>query len=582
MGFGRVLGFLVVLGGLGGALWWSKQTEPLPPAAARAVLDGRSLGEAERIQFRRADLAPIELERSADGGWRIAEPVRDRAAASVVQAMQQAFDRAQFVPGYVAAEIDERLLGECGLVPPQAELRAWYADGAEFVLELGLPGPLGHDLFARRTEAGAEPRIDRVDRSLLNALQVNVDEVRDRFVFATSPELASAVRIERPTGVGGARETVGVAREGGGRWRITAPKDLRADPARVFTLVSALLALRIEEFVPGDPSASAVGPESLFDAVVEIDGSLGSERLELRFLRETGRLVGHVTPRGIWFAAPIADFREWVEAPLRELRARWLVEVPVDELEAIRIAQPGGGEVEFTRDGLGQFRIARPIASNVDAVAMAELVQALRSLAAMEFVADAPGELARYGLTDGALRVELEAPRAKGAVRIGLDSGDELAFAQAEGEAQVVAIPRLVAQRLRRPWTDYVERRVLALESSGAIGAVRRELADGATLEIARGADGAFLRAGVPVDAGFEASLDVLRDLRAEAVLPRPALTDARPAGRLVVMAPSGQVHLDLELLGDAEGRSYVAIARLPGLVLRLSARDGRDLLALR
>ncbi|MBI5852553.1 MAG: DUF4340 domain-containing protein [Planctomycetes bacterium] len=579
---GRLLGLIAVLLALGALLWWSGRKDPQKPIDLRAVLGGRSLADAEHVAFRRsADLAPIELARGDDLQWRVVEPVRDRASTAFVQAMQSAFDKAQLVPAYPADQVTPALLAETGLATPEGELTAHWSGGETVVLQIGLQGPLGHDLFARRAEPGADGRIDRVDRSLLNALQANVHEVRDPFVFGMGPDLASRVRIERGGVAPGTRDVLALERDDAGRFLITEPKALRADPARAYTLISALLALRVLEFVPGDPSASAVGPDSPFDAVIEIGGSLGAERLELRFLKESERMIGRIEPRGVWFAAPLADFAGLIEVPARELRARWLIEVPIDDAQVIRITPHGMPPFELLRDGLGQFKVARPITCPVDAAAMAELLQAFRSLSALEFVVDEPKDLVPYGL-DAACVVELEGPRGSGGARIGADGGEDLAYAMPSGEGQVVAIPRIVAQRLRRPVVDYVERRLLALESAAAIGAIRRTTQDGASVAFARGADGSFTRDGVPVDPAFEASLDALRDLRGETVLPRDAITGATPAGRLVVEAPTGQLHLDVELFVGQDGRALCTTARLPGVVFRLSARDGRDLLALK
>ena len=314
-----------------------------------------------------------------------------------------------------------------------------------------------------------------------------------------------------------------------------------------------------------------------------VHGGFGKERVELRFQRGAGQLLGHVMPRNVWFTCPVQDYESWIVMPLRELRARWLLDVAIDDVRSLRITVPDQPPLELARDDLGQFRIARPVAAAVDPTAIGELVQAFRGLGALDFVDHAPTDLARYGLDAAAVRVEIESASQKAAILLGADSGDAASFCKRVDEPQVVTVPREVVRRLRRPFTDLVERRVLAIESSGAIQSIRRDLPDGSAVTFARGDDGRFARTGAEGPAlDLEASLDALRDLRAETVLLRSEVAESAAAGRLTIIAPSGQQLAELELWQASDGRVLCATPRVPGVVFRLSARDGRDLIALR
>ena len=587
MAIARTLGFVVVLSGLGIGLWWTSREVPRATFDGRAVLGGRSLAGAASFSFRRdKGVLPLEFERDPSGEWYVTDPVHDLASVAIVDALQTAFDRALLVPGYPPEEITPDLLMQTGLDDPRAEIEVRWPDGTAVALQLGLEGPLGDDLFARRTEAGADGRIDRVDRSLLNALQINPTEAREALVFRNDAVQVREIRVARRLPQVSEPDVLEMVRQGSTTWRIVVPHDLRADDARAMTFAASLLSLRVERFIPGDPAADGtLGPEAPDDVVVEIDGGRGKETLTVRLNRSSGSLLGHVMPRDIWFLCGSREFDAVIELPLRELRARWLFAVQIEDARTVRILDPTRPTpFELARDGLGTLAIVRPVACGVFSQASSELIQAFHSMGALDFVADGVTDFAPYGLGETALRVEVVGRGSTTeTVLIGSDTGEAEAYARRGDEPQVVTIPREVAARLRRPWTDYVDRRLLSIESSALLGRVRRELPDGSAIVLERGADGRFQRPGaVGPTPELEASIEVLRELHADLVLGRDALPAVVPAGRLLVSAPSGQVLGEFELWEGPDHRAWCAIPRVAGVVFRLSARDSRDVLALK
>lgn len=587
MGVTRSLGWFVVLGGLGALLWLTSREEPVQkPVDARALLGGRNLLDADRFSFRHEEPSlPLEFERSANGTWNIVEPVRDLASAAVLRSLSQAIDGARLMPGYRVEEITPKLLAECGLDHPRASFAVHYPDGTAIELALGLEGPLGDDVFVRRIEKGADGRIDRVSRALFNALQVRPHEAREPLVFANDATTVQRLRVTRRIAGAAALDVVELVRVGVSGWRIDKPTDLRSDPLAATTFVSTLVGLRADRFISGDPTAvEQSGPPAPDDAILEVDGGLGPETVTLRFDASSGGMIGHAAPRDLWFACDTRQLDQVITLPVRELRARWLLAMPIEDAQAIRITRPGDAvPFEILRDGLGQLRLARPVDALLDATASAEMIQALHSAAALDFVADDFGDGKTYGLGDQAMTVEIEGKaRNREAILLGSDKDDTATFAARQGEKQVVTVPREVAVRLRRPWTDYVDRRVLSLESGALVGRIRRELPEGRAIEFVRGDDGAFRRGGsdgAVVD--LDATLDALRELVSERALARDAAQAATSLGTLQLVAPSGQLLTNLELWRDADGRVLCALPRLAGVVFRLGARDSRDILAL-
>ena len=167
-------------------------------------------------------------------------------------------------------------------------------------------------------------------------------------------------------------------------------------------------------------------------------------------------------------------------------------------------------------------------------------------------------------------------------ILFGADTGEGSTFARRADEPHVVTVPRAAVDRVRRPFWTYVGRQILRIEDGGRVRQLVRALPDGSEVAFERGADGAWRRGGTGEKLPLVAdTFDLLRDLRAAEIVP-VAIADASPAGKLRIIAVSGQVLGELDLEATPDG---LASCRMPGadaVRFVLSARDSRDVLALR
>ena len=584
MGFRAILVLLGLLAAVGMALWLSEDRVVEHVSLTDSVLDGRSIVDAHRLVLQRdATSLPIEFERGPDGNWQIVEPIRDLASAAVIEQLRTAFDGAQLVVAYEPDEVDGELLDATGLAEPQSKIRVEWPDGRAVELAIGLPGPFGQDLFARRIEAGASARIYRVQVALRNALQLNTDDAREASVFVAQYANLRSLRVDRRLGDG--RDVLRVVRRGTG-WAMEQPAGLRIDQAQADGFVRALLGLRIDEFLPGrpEPGLSPIDPEAAADVTIDVEGTFGAERVRLWFVADGAGIVGHDDRRDLWFSCDAHGYRQLVELPIRQLRAYWLLSDPVDELRTLRVLDRRGGAVAFElqKHDLKGFRLSRPIQRDTDPTAVNELLQGLRSLVAVEFVEGREPDA--LGLGDDALVLEVEVrPGRPERLLLGADAGDDTTWLKRADEAQIVTIPRPVAERIRRPWTTYVSKVVLRITTGANLRSMLRTTADGDRIGFARGDDGRWRRGGEGDALPLVAEVfELLRDLRAKEVVPEVAVGEVRSEGSLELVADSGQVVARLGLAADAEGHALISDADAPGVYFVLSARDGRDLLALK
>jgi hypothetical protein len=588
MGWRGNLAAIATLGGLGYLLWASDPSQAQPDdsgALTESVLDGRSVLDAIRVVVRPDPEALwLEFERDGAGAWRVVEPIRDLASAAVLDSLRIALDPARLLVAFEEDEANERILQETGLDVPRAGVRVEWPDGSVIDLAVGLPSPYGEDLFARRVEDGASGRIYRVHRAVQNALTIYADDARERQVFRADAAQAQAVRIvRRGLRPDGSDDTVALERRGND-WLLLEPAPLRVDQRQTAILVQALAGLRVDTFLPGKPSElSPLGPEKPPDVTLELQGGFGPETVELFFINDKAGIVGHAVARDLWFSCESRGYHQVVEVPIQAIRAQWLFQASLEDVSILRIEGGEGPAFELERQPAGAFRLLRPLAWPADPTAVSELVQGLRSISVVEFAADSAEDFAPYGLEEGALSLELQVgPRRRGErLLFGNETGQGSTFARRADESHVVTVPRAAVDRLRRPFWSYVGRQILRIEDGGRVQRLIRTLPDSGEVVFARGEDGAWRRQGAEEKLPLVAdTFDLLRDLRAADVVPAPG--GLQPAGSLRIVAVSGQVLGEITLESMADGRVACRIEGAEAVRFVLSARDSRDVLALR
>ena len=140
---------------------------------------------------------------------------------------------------------------------------------------------------------------------------------------------------------------------------MTEPVRFRLDQSRAGSLLSGILSLKADEFLPGAPSelVGPADPRGGADYRLVVRGGLGTETLELTRLGQQGFWFGHAVERDVWFLAEVRRFAPLIEWPVESLRARWMISQPVDDVAQIAIrvddsvARVMAGEARVVRRG---------------------------------------------------------------------------------------------------------------------------------------------------------------------------------------------------------------------------------------
>lgn len=477
MGSRTIVFLLLVVGGLAAVLLFTDRKPPAKTAAETSVLDGRSLRESKRIWWQFEGRSPVEIQRTEAGGFGLTEPLKDTASPGYLKQIFDAWDSAQMRA--VPLQDDDAGRANAGLSPPELKLLVDFPDGMHLEIEVGAPGPLGATRFLRR-----DGKIWEGGDGLIESLRVGVEDLRDHSVFKTSPALVQDLRVDQ-LGPTGKRETLHLSRSGDA-WQLQSPVQGRADGAAAMRFATAVLSLRVDDFVPGFVRKLEGDP----GIVVTAKGPQGEETVKLWV--ERGQLVGQLPARGVTFSTSNRQYTEVFENAVEQLRARILVPLANVYLQLGDIlVDPGQGRGERVRltrsDETGSWRLVEPVEYTAGATPCNEAVQAINNLHAVEFVSGADGAPPapadpQYGLGVGRLQVTVRALESAQAKPIELwfgntvtKNGYELVYAcRADEPGTVVLVPKVPVDHLRRAWTEYCDPKLVRLSAISRLDLARR------------------------------------------------------------------------------------------------------------
>lgn len=260
---------------LGDTIYVKIQTNDDVVATSRAILDAlpatldvlrdRSLlpGEAaraSRLELKRADAGFVQLLRKADG-WTIQQPIATRAdngrvskileAAYALRVEEFVWDPGTAVTAAVARAVESG--AALAVIPPAfrltadeavASVKVWQ-EGDEAGTELLLgkaAGGKNERIYARRADGES---LVTVNRGLLEAIRVSVNDLRDKNLFAAKPEAIETVILRR------GETRLAFERRPDSGWGIVEPVQWKADDKGVTELIEDVTLLKAVSFPDG-------------------------------------------------------------------------------------------------------------------------------------------------------------------------------------------------------------------------------------------------------------------------------------------------------------------------------------------
>jgi hypothetical protein len=232
--------------------WWGVERAGVLTEKERRLRETRILPTL--IDVPEANLQKLEIDRGSDhlvfqrrgqgiGRWLMVEPIEVAAEPTRLETLVRNLKELRKSPdsGNVAGSADSY-----GLAPPVATVKLWSAatvDGhtkTEPVAALDLGKTIRNVQYVRN--AGADT-IQVADAKLLNAIELPLNEWRERVVMGVPSFQVASVTIKRPD------QVIRAERGKKGQWRLSKPIHAPANPAKVESLIAALSSLRV---VDGD------------------------------------------------------------------------------------------------------------------------------------------------------------------------------------------------------------------------------------------------------------------------------------------------------------------------------------------
>lgn len=483
------IALLVIAVGLFSFIWFfERKIEPTKDRIGRAqrVLRFQS-ADVSKIEIQRRD-APdrsLTLEKRGDR-WELTAPLAARASNDAVEPLLTALEYLDWQRRFTEKEVKSTGMSDAerGLEAPRMTI-VLTAAGKPVKLLVGAETPVGGQLYLR-AEGAAELLQSRrasdvfiVRKDLMYQLDKSVADYRDRTVLDLYAWQLSKLEIRTADPAAGARRIAAAKTDN--KWRLTQPLTARADGRKIEDLVGKITALRREDFT--DDAPSDLKPYGLDEPAVEVT-LVGSESDGAKILLLGAPVPDH--PDRVYAKRKEehsvftvrAEILEQLKAQPNDLRERHLADFHADDVTSIELT---ASEQQTRLRRNGEWRLTAPESAATEEGTAKNLLDALDSLEAKEFVADVASDLAAFGLDAPALRVTLhkdppaappaanaETPPPPAAPLLELlfgktDADKGIVFAKRGDEPFVYGVPTDAFAALPKSELDFRQRWVLRL-----------------------------------------------------------------------------------------------------------------------
>lgn len=432
-----ILVLLILAAGLGGFFYYD--TYSLGPRREKAESAKGRIWTVEPKDVERVTVArkgeTMRLQRTADGGWEMLEPVKTRGDRGTVDDM---------VTGLATARMDREIdpnpakPADFGLDPPEAEVKLEVKGRAEpLVLRVGAKNPTGVWVYARE---GGKPAVITLSESIARDTTRPLADFRDRTVIAFDRRNVSGIDLD----VNG--DQIGVVADEPGKWRIVKPRALRADSDLIAEFLDKLEGAKAVEFV--DDAPKSLQPYGL-DKPSKVTVWVGKDKD--RAARTL--LVGRPVPekKGVYVKREgepgviLTAEAVWTVFPktVAAIRDKAVVSYAADKLAKVEIAH-GRETLGLEKEGTG-WKITAPEPLRADSGAVTQILWKIRDLQALGFLSEGATEVPRF-LSKPEVIVRLWETGAKEPKTLLLQSSSErrggqpAALAAVQGEGPVVLV----------------------------------------------------------------------------------------------------------------------------------------------
>ena len=455
--------------------------------------------EVSSFSIRRGEKV-ITLERG-ENGWRMSEPVEDRADEKEIIALLGNVIRAK-TERTLDASGDS--LADFGLQNPPIIFTVHLKEKeTPFILEVGNTTPAGFSVYARRK---GEEKILLAPDTVKTSLEKDAFAFRSKVLLSFAQEAVKAVSLRTDS------LHVRLERQEKGKWRITEPVEVAADSGKVSDLLRSLTQDQIQGFPDKPASLKMVG----------LDPPRGEIRLTLDGGTEATLLLGEreKKEKGVYARRSGEEqvlvlketFLAEIPKQVADLRDRTLLALDREKVDTIELETPKGRTVLSKAEDT--WGIKEPEEASADQGMINDLLWDLTTTRVKEFVDDDAKTLKPYGLDAPPVTVRLLDPQGKplSTLTLARASNDEGAYVRVGDSQAVTLVEARLYERLNKGPFDFRLRQLLSFETWD-VG--KMELSrNGQEILLEKRKDEWELKKPKQVKAKYSAVIDLLNEIK--------------------------------------------------------------------
>ncbi len=266
MNFRGLIVAVVVLGALGGVLYWSQHRKPpeeVTPASTATTILKVNAADVNRLTI--TQKTPVTVEKAGDK-WQITQPAPYPADQEAVAGVLSTLS------GLIADRVVEDKASDrkqYGLDPAAVEVDI-AGKGHTTQLLLGDETPAGGNVYAA---LAGDPRVFTIASYSKTSLNKGLNDLRDKSLLTLNADKVSRVELLKK----GEELEFDRTKDG---WQILKPSSSPADSFAVNDLVRSLTNARMDLSTAGDPAAEFAHAGGL--ATAKLTGDAGVQTLEVR------------------------------------------------------------------------------------------------------------------------------------------------------------------------------------------------------------------------------------------------------------------------------------------------------------
>jgi len=276
----RLLIAVVLLGGLGGLVWWSNRAEKAkegqPAKDAPPKILSLSPDQVKQIDIKRREGEQTSVRFNDQGKWDITSPKAfpgDPAAVASITSTASSLTADRVV--------DENAtdLASYGLAPPLLEVTFKTKDNKSTKLLIGDDTPTGSSVYAKLE---GDPRLFIIATYSKSVFDKVAQDLRDKRLMSFMQDKISRIELTSR------KQTFEFGKVGDLQWQIVKPKPMRADGLQVDDLITKLKGAQMD---PGTTEASEKADAAKFTSgtlagIAKVTDSVGTQTIEVRKVKD--------------------------------------------------------------------------------------------------------------------------------------------------------------------------------------------------------------------------------------------------------------------------------------------------------